>query len=60
MKTLCKIALIVAVAVLAGNRIVDYLCDTRAKRGHGAKLAPPREAEFRRLTVVGSTQEPVR
>lgn len=36
MKTLCKISLVVAVAVLAGNRIVDFWCDARPKREDGA------------------------
>lgn len=36
MKALWKISLVVAVAVLAGNRLVDYWYDARAKRGDGA------------------------
>jgi hypothetical protein len=32
MKPILKISLVVMVAVLAGNRIVDYLCDARPKQ----------------------------
>lgn len=32
MKPILKISLVVMVAVLAGNRIVDYLCGVRPKQ----------------------------